>query len=130
MAVIGILFILFFLDSYPRNQTSANEKKSLKNQFELIKSTILHLKNRNQLLIIPITFWLGFEQAFIGADFTKVFFLFFKVDFGFIKKFLSVHKSFVTCTKGVKFVGMTMICFGVTDVIGLYILFQKYENSW
>ncbi len=72
LAVIGILFIVFFLDSYPRNQTDANEKKNIKSQFELIKSTILHLKNRNQLLIIPITFWLGFEQAFIGADFTKV----------------------------------------------------------
>ncbi len=46
----------------------------MKNQFDLIKSTILHLKNRNQLLIIPITLWLGFEQAFIGADFTKVLF--------------------------------------------------------
>jgi hypothetical protein len=68
------MFIIFFLDSYPRNQSIDNEKKTMKNQFDLIKSTILHLKNRNQLLIIPITLWLGFEQAFIGADFTKVLF--------------------------------------------------------
>ena len=82
MAIIGILFILFFLDSYPRDdQTTANKKgdeennkkMSFKHQFDLVKSTIVHLKNRNQLLIIPITLWLGFEQAFIGADFTKVF---------------------------------------------------------
>jgi predicted MFS family arabinose efflux permease len=44
--------------------------------------------------------WLGFEQAYIGADFTR---------------------SFVTCTKGINYVGYTMICYGVTDVIGSYL---------
>jgi hypothetical protein len=36
-----------------------------------------------------------------------------------------IIKAFVTCTKGVKFVGMTMICFGVTDVIGA-VFFIKF----
>jgi hypothetical protein len=30
------------------------------------------MKNRNQLLLIPITIWSGLEQGFFGADFTAV----------------------------------------------------------
>ena len=30
------------------------------------------MRNPQQLLIIPITFWSGIEQGFFGADFTAV----------------------------------------------------------
>ena len=117
LGVISILLVIFFLDDY--NQTSAKashasdatvvveEKKSLKDQLVHIKSTFMHLKKRNQLLVIPITCWLGFEQGFLGADFTK---------------------SFVACSQGVNYVGLTMICFGVADTIGSYAfgLMAKY----
>ena len=74
LALFGILFIFLFLDSYPRSgQVKKDEKRSIKDQFALVKETLVHLKKPNQILIIPITLWLGFEQAFIGADFTKVF---------------------------------------------------------
>jgi predicted MFS family arabinose efflux permease len=52
-----------------------------------------------QMLLIPLTLWLGFSLAFIGADYTK---------------------SFVACAKGVDQIGFAMICFGVTDVVGSY----------
>lgn len=29
-------------------------------------------KKPNQQLLVPITIWIGMEQAFIGADFTQV----------------------------------------------------------
>lgn len=29
-------------------------------------------KKANQQLLVPITVWIGMEQAFIGADFTQV----------------------------------------------------------
>ena len=31
-----------------------------------------HMKDPNQLLIIPITFWVGVEQGYFGADYTAV----------------------------------------------------------
>lgn len=108
LGVIGILLVLFLLDDFSRDSVNKekedemsekNKKKSLKSQLVHIKSTFLHLKKRNQLLVIPITCWLGFEQGFIGAEFTK---------------------SFVACSKGVNYVGLTMICFGVTDTLGSY----------
>ena len=109
LGVIGILLILFFLDDFSRDSVNKDKKhvemsekkqKSFKSQLVHIKSTFLHLKKRNQLLVIPITCWLGFEQGFIGAEFTK---------------------SFVACSKGVNYVGLTMICFGVTDTLGSYV---------
>jgi predicted MFS family arabinose efflux permease len=63
-------------------------------------TTIKHMGHKYQLLIIPLTLWNGFEQAFISADFTK---------------------SFVTCTRGPEFVGWTMICYGVCDTLGSYL---------
>lgn len=57
------------------------------------------MKNPYQVLLIPLTLWLGFSLAFIGADYTK---------------------SFVACAKGVDKIGFAMICFGLTDALGSY----------
>jgi hypothetical protein len=35
-------------------------------------ATFLQLKKPNQQLLIPLTVFIGMEQAFIGADFTQV----------------------------------------------------------
>jgi len=70
-------------------------------------STINHMRDPNQMLLIPITLWLGFSLAFIGADYTK---------------------SFVACSKGVDKVGFAMICFGLTDALGSY-LALSYTSS-
>jgi predicted MFS family arabinose efflux permease len=99
LGVIGILLIVFLFDDFAKSPSERTQKKSLKSQLGLVKSVFLHLKKRNQLLIIPITMWLGFEQGFLGADFTK---------------------SFVACSHGVNYVGLTMICYGITDTIGSY----------
>lgn len=40
--------------------------------FKLLAITLKLLKERNQLLIIPITMFLGVDQAFLGADYTAV----------------------------------------------------------
>ena len=39
---------------------------------QLLVATFRHMKNKNQLLVIPITIWSGIEQGFFGADFTAV----------------------------------------------------------
>lgn len=38
----------------------------------LLSATMNQCKKANQQLLIPITVWIGMEQAFIGADFTQV----------------------------------------------------------
>ena len=38
----------------------------------LLVATVRQLKDRRQLLLVPLTFWSGLEQGFFGADFTAV----------------------------------------------------------
>ncbi|XP_069705359.1 UNC93-like protein isoform X2 [Periplaneta americana] len=61
---------------------------------QLLSATAYQLKKPNQQLLIPITVWIGMEQAFIGADFTQ---------------------AYVSCALGIHNVGYVMICFGVVN---------------
>ncbi|XP_021940392.1 UNC93-like protein isoform X2 [Zootermopsis nevadensis] len=63
---------------------------------QLLSATAYQLKKPNQQLLIPITVWIGMEQAFIGADFTQ---------------------AYVSCALGIHNVGYVMICFGVVNAI-------------
>lgn len=38
----------------------------------LLSATLNQCKKANQQLLVPITVYIGMEQAFIGADFTQV----------------------------------------------------------
>lgn len=112
LVICSILLIISSLNSYLINNDDEKEKdhNQKKEKCDLLISTIHHLKDKYQLLIIPLTLWLGFSLAFIGADFTK---------------------SFVACSLGVDQVGYAMIFFGLTDVIGSYafgILFKVYYS--
>ena len=49
-----------------------NEGKEELSGVQLLVATFRHMKNKNQLLVIPITIWSGIEQGFFGADFTAV----------------------------------------------------------
>jgi MFS family permease len=63
---------------------------------QLLSATAYQLKKPYQQLLIPITIWIGMEQAFIGADFTQ---------------------AFVSCALGIPSVGYVMISFGVVNAI-------------
>lgn len=54
------------------------------------------MKKPYQQLLIPITVWIGMEQAFIGAEFTQ---------------------AYVSCALGIPSVGYVMVCFGVVNAI-------------
>ncbi|XP_069691527.1 UNC93-like protein [Periplaneta americana] len=64
--------------------------------FRLLAITLQLLKERNQLLILPITIFLGVEQAFVGADYTA---------------------AYVACAWGISNIGYVMICYGITNSI-------------
>jgi hypothetical protein len=79
LAVAAVFLVLIFLDSYEK--IGIQKSKELKSPFTLMANTIKHLKSLNQLLLIPLTMYTGFQQGYIGADFTK---------------------SFITCTQGIE----------------------------
>ena len=69
-SIISIGLISIFLKTYKRNELENSKDKTF--TFSLFFSTIRLLKNKYQILIIPLTMFIGFEQAYINADFTKV----------------------------------------------------------
>ena len=93
------------MDSYEKIGIN-NEDKETKSPLNLLLNTLNHMKNRNQLLIIPLTLYSGFEQAYLGADFTK---------------------SFISCIKGIENVGVIMIVYGVSDTLGFKMAFKKIQ---
>ncbi|XP_055598607.1 UNC93-like protein [Uranotaenia lowii] len=58
--------------------------------------TAKHLTNKYQLLLLPITMFIGLEQAFIAVDFTA---------------------SFVACGIGISKIGYAMISFGLANAV-------------
>jgi hypothetical protein len=104
-ALLGACLIFFFMDSYEKIGIK-NLDKQLKSPLNLLLNTLNHMKNINQQLIIPLTLYSGFEQAFIGADFTK---------------------SFISCIKGIESVGVIMIVYGLADTLGINFFNIKYN---
>ncbi|CAF1588458.1 unnamed protein product, partial [Didymodactylos carnosus] len=98
LAIASIILILALLDQRRRN-IGENIHETLRTSVTQFASTFKHLRNTYQLLLIPLTIWLGLEQAYIGAQFTQ---------------------GFITCSVGIKYVGLIMICYGVCDALGSF----------
>ncbi|KAJ8871747.1 hypothetical protein PR048_028084 [Dryococelus australis] len=69
-----------------------DSKDSHLSGFTLLTSTVRLMKNRNQLLIIPITIWCGMHRAFIEEEFTQ---------------------AYVSCAWRISNIGTVMICYGL-----------------
>ncbi|CAH1778622.1 unnamed protein product [Owenia fusiformis] len=117
-AFFGAILVALFLDKLDRevseqeeqrreaearanNENYVEKSKSEKYKPELLIATFAHLRDINQVLLIPLTMYSGLEQAFITGDFTK---------------------AFVGCSLGIWMVGFVMITFGVTNSICSYLL--------
>ncbi|XP_059470338.1 UNC93-like protein [Neocloeon triangulifer] len=94
-ALIAAAIIAAFVDPLTRFGERTGSGTGISG-FRLLLATGKHLKDKRQLLLIPLTVFSGLEQGYIGADFTQ---------------------SFVTCAYGVQNVGYVMICFGVCDAV-------------
>lgn len=66
--------LFFFICRYGEKQRRADSQEL--SGIQLLSATAYQLKKPYQQLLIPITVWIGMEQAFIGADFTQVKFLY------------------------------------------------------
>ena len=62
--------IVFIFTNF--NQNSESESAEKKDPMEMFKATINHMSDKRQLLLIPITVYSGFEQAFLWSDYTRV----------------------------------------------------------
>ncbi|XP_013413313.1 protein unc-93 homolog A [Lingula anatina] len=92
--VIAIAIVIFLLDKLAlESKTSEGSRKF---SFDLFIATFKHMRRPEQILLIPLTMYSGFEQGFLSGDFTK---------------------SYVSCTVGIWNVGYVMICYGVVDAI-------------
>nr|CAI5846247.1 unnamed protein product [Callosobruchus analis] len=81
-------------DRYDKNRKS--EEKKGPSGVKLLAVTLKQLGDLKQLLILPITMFIGAEQAFLAADYTA---------------------AFVSCSWSVSMVGFVMVAFGVCDAV-------------
>lgn len=72
--VAAVIIIALFMD--PLSRYGERRRGSISAQelsgVELLSATFKQLRKPNQQLLIPLTIFIGMEQAFIGADFTQV----------------------------------------------------------
>ncbi|CAH1179496.1 unnamed protein product [Phaedon cochleariae] len=96
-AVILIALVVDPLSRYGEKQGSGRRNSQVElTPIQLLSATAYQLKKPYQQLLIPITVWIGMEQAFIGADFTQ---------------------AYVSCALGIPQVGYVMICFGCVNAV-------------
>jgi len=94
LSFLAAIIVSVFVDPLSRFVQNEGKEVGKKSGGQLLISTFNHMKKKEQLLIIPITFWSGIEQGFFSADFTA---------------------GFVTCAYGVHIVGRVLIVFGICD---------------
>ncbi|XP_031360388.2 protein unc-93 homolog A [Lonchura striata] len=105
--VLAVLLVIIFLDQIKSDQTETEKEKLEASSFwSTFLATFRHLKDKRQCLLIPLTMYSGFEQAFLAGDYSK---------------------SFITCVLGIHYVGYMMICFaGINSLCSL--LFGKISQ--
>ncbi|VEN35822.1 unnamed protein product [Callosobruchus maculatus] len=94
-AVIIVALVVDPLTRYGEKQGRRSSQPEM-TPIQLLSATAYQLKKPYQQLLIPITVWIGMEQAFIGADFTQ---------------------AYVSCALGIPSVGYVMICFGCVNAV-------------
>uniref|UniRef100_A0A1L8D8Y9 Putative conserved plasma membrane protein n=1 Tax=Nyssomyia neivai TaxID=330878 RepID=A0A1L8D8Y9_9DIPT len=95
--VVACLAVTFGVDSLTRYEKKRRGAIAGQSGLKLLAVTLRQLKERYQLLLLPITAFIGAEQAFVAVDFTA---------------------SFVACGWGISKIGYAMIFFGVANAAG------------
>ncbi|XP_015183523.1 PREDICTED: UNC93-like protein [Polistes dominula] len=96
LMILASLVIVFGVDSLSRYDRGRKGSGTGLTGLKLLAVTLSLLKEKNQLLILPIIIFIGAEQAFLFADY---------------------NASFVSCAWGISNIGYVMICFGISNAI-------------
>ncbi|GIY87956.1 UNC93-like protein [Caerostris extrusa] len=96
IAFIGALAIIIFLDPLNKAKTEEELKEPVRLSLNLVLATFSHCRKKEQLCLIPISFFEGMLQGFYTADFTK---------------------SYVGCAWGASHVGLVSIFYGCACVV-------------
>ncbi|CAL1287426.1 unnamed protein product [Larinioides sclopetarius] len=91
-----ILFIMDPLDGKTNEDDNQDGNKKPRLSAGLLIATLKHMKNRDQLLLIPLSFYCGLADGFYNSDFTK---------------------SYIACAWGISQVGHVTICYGVVSAV-------------
>ncbi|KAL5287649.1 hypothetical protein ACFFRR_008509 [Megaselia abdita] len=94
--VVACMLVIFGVDSLQRYGVSRRGAGNGVSGLKLLAVTLGLLKERYQLLLLPITMFIGAEEAFVAVDFTA---------------------SFVACGWGISRIGFAMICYGVFNAL-------------
>ncbi|XP_018792026.1 PREDICTED: UNC93-like protein [Bactrocera latifrons] len=92
----AVVLMLFGVNSLKRYGVRRSDSGDGMSGLRLLTVTLNLLRKRRQLLILPITMFIGLEEAFLAVDYTR---------------------SFVACGWGISKIGFAMICFGVANAI-------------
>ena len=71
IAVLAILIVIFLVDNLP-SELVEKEKNMGKGLVKMLSATVVHLRHKEQLILIPLTMYSGLEQAPFNAEFTAV----------------------------------------------------------
>ncbi|XP_049809194.1 UNC93-like protein [Schistocerca nitens] len=88
------LIVAFGLDPLSRYSGMTTHSEPSLSGVQLLRAAGRLLRHRDQLLLLPLTVWLGLEKAVIAADYTA---------------------SYVTCAWGVQNIGYVMMCYGACN---------------
>ncbi|GFS29616.1 UNC93-like protein [Nephila pilipes] len=97
--VLAGFVIMFAVDPLEENSSEEDNKEGkqkTKLSASLLVATLKHMKDRDQLLLIPLSFYCGLADGFYNSDFTK---------------------SYIACAWGISRVGHVTICYGVVSAI-------------
>ena len=73
VAFIAVLIIAIFMDKLPKELDDQEKSTNLKADIgKLLVATVKHLKHVPQILLIPLTMYSGFEQAYFSAEWSRV----------------------------------------------------------
>ncbi|ALC40915.1 CG2121 [Drosophila busckii] len=90
----AVVLMIFGVSSLKRYGVKRGDTGDGISGLKLLTVTINLLRKRRQILMLPITMFIGLEEAFLAVDFTR---------------------SFVACGWGISKIGFAMICFGVAN---------------
>ncbi|KAH3885245.1 UNC93-like protein [Dreissena polymorpha] len=89
--IIGLIITVFLLKPIKSEGAEVSVRVQLQATLRLL------FTDRKMALLVPMSIWTGMEQSILFVEFTR---------------------SYVACVKGLGYVGLTMICFGVVNTIG------------